>query len=61
MEEEDDMMNLNEKMQNRDLSNKNKWLVFPDSSLRGFLDMLVFIAVLYSSLMLPFGIAFDKF
>ena len=51
------MIGINE----RDHLIKTKLILFPDSHFRAFSDMIVLLAVIYSSLMLPIQVAFDDF
>lgn len=53
-EEEDDMLNVNEKMN----VERSRYVIYPDSQFKSFWDMLSFSLVLYQSLILPFKLSF---
>src|SRR3569833_3907835 len=55
MEEEDDMLSFNERLN----LEKSKGILFPDSSFRAFWDMIVFVCVIYSSILLPIQISYS--
>ncbi len=55
MEEEDDMIAFNEKMN----IDKSQYILFPDSNYRFIWDLFSFIFILYQAIVLPYKLSFE--
>lgn len=55
MEEEDDMLSINEKIN----VDRSRLVIFPDSQFKSFWDMISFAFILYQSILVPFKLSFE--
>lgn len=55
LEEEDELMTINERLNLR----KSRFVIFPDSTFRGFWDMVSFAMILYQGIVLPLKLSFE--